>query len=245
MALSLIFNAFLGLPLDVHLYFRVGNKKAHGNLWVGLKCVFIFFKDFIYLFFREKGKEGQREGEKNQCVVAPHMPPFGDLAHKPGICSDWELNWWLFGSQAHAPSNEPYQPGLKCSFNTGCSSEPISEKRPASFTRSCLLTALGCWGKTVSVPAWLLAFWGGWRRMFGTLQSVCALLFTPSFLHEPQLLTWSSVPQSKPSLWPNPETSIALSVEEEPLLSCKSGKDTWRSTKAWKRLAVRLCSPTS
>ena len=25
---------------------------------------------FIYLFFRERGKEGEREGEKHQCMVA-------------------------------------------------------------------------------------------------------------------------------------------------------------------------------
>ena len=33
-----------------------------------------FLKDFIYLF-RERGREGEREGEKHQCVVAFHMAP--------------------------------------------------------------------------------------------------------------------------------------------------------------------------
>ena len=42
-------------------------------------------KDFM---FRERGKEGDREGEKHQCVVASHMPPTGDLAHNPGMCPD-------------------------------------------------------------------------------------------------------------------------------------------------------------
>ena len=32
------------------------------------------------LFFRERGREGEREGEKHQCVVASHAPPTGDLA---------------------------------------------------------------------------------------------------------------------------------------------------------------------
>ena len=36
--------------------------------------------------FRERGKEGEREGEEHQCVVASHAPPTGDLAHNPGIC---------------------------------------------------------------------------------------------------------------------------------------------------------------
>ena len=50
-----------------------------------------FFK--IYLFiFRERGREGEREGEKHQCVVASCAPPTGDLAHSPGMCLDWELN---------------------------------------------------------------------------------------------------------------------------------------------------------
>ena len=47
-----------------------------------------FFKKilFIYLFLeRGKGgsKEGGREGEKHQCVVASHVPPTGDLACNP------------------------------------------------------------------------------------------------------------------------------------------------------------------
>ena len=49
-----------------------------------------FLKDFIYLFL-ERG-EGEREGEKHQCVVASHAPTTGDLAHNPGMCPDWELN---------------------------------------------------------------------------------------------------------------------------------------------------------
>ena len=59
--------------------------------------LFIYFKDFIY-FLRE-GREGEREGEKHQCVVASHVAPTGDLAHNSGMCPDWESNWRPFGSQ--------------------------------------------------------------------------------------------------------------------------------------------------
>ena len=52
---------------------------------------FFLFKYFIYLFL-EKGREGEREGEKHQCVVASHMAPTGDLACNPGMWPDWELN---------------------------------------------------------------------------------------------------------------------------------------------------------
>ena len=36
----------------------------------------------------------------------------GDVAHNPGICPDWELNWQPFGSQAYAQSTELHQPGI-------------------------------------------------------------------------------------------------------------------------------------
>ena len=53
----------------------------------------IFFKkDFIYLFLR-RGKEGERKGEKHQCVLASHVSPTGDLALNLGMCPDWESNW--------------------------------------------------------------------------------------------------------------------------------------------------------
>ena len=52
--------------------------------------LFIFFKDFMYLFL-EKGKKGERRGEY-QCVTASHVPPTGDLACNPGVCPDWESN---------------------------------------------------------------------------------------------------------------------------------------------------------
>ena len=44
------------------------------------------------------GMEGEREGEKQQCVVAFRSPPTGDLARNPGMCPDWELNQWPFDS---------------------------------------------------------------------------------------------------------------------------------------------------
>ena len=55
-----------------------------------------FFK--ILFLFRERGREGEREGEKHQCVLASLMPPTGDLACNPGMCPDWESNGQPFGS---------------------------------------------------------------------------------------------------------------------------------------------------
>ena len=67
-----------------------------------------FFKDFIYLFL-ETGKEGEKEGEKHQCVVASSTSPTGDLARNPGMCPAWESNLRPFGSWAGVQSTEPYQ----------------------------------------------------------------------------------------------------------------------------------------
>ena len=61
-----------------------------------LNEIFLFFLKILFIYFREGG----REGEKHHCVVASHTPPTGDLAHKLGMCPDWESNQWPFGLQA-------------------------------------------------------------------------------------------------------------------------------------------------
>ena len=43
-------------------------------------------------------------------MVASHVPPTGDLAHNPGMCLDWELNWQPFSLQVGAQFTEPHQP---------------------------------------------------------------------------------------------------------------------------------------
>ena len=52
--------------------------------------LFIFLK--ILFIFRGRGREEEREGEKHQWVAASDAPPTGDLARKPGMGPDWELN---------------------------------------------------------------------------------------------------------------------------------------------------------
>ena len=72
---------------------------------------FSFFRFYLFIF-RERGKEGEREGEEHQCVVAFRASPTGDLAHNPGLCTNWESKRWPFGLQASAQSTEPHQPGF-------------------------------------------------------------------------------------------------------------------------------------
>ena len=58
-----------------------------------------FFLRFDLFIFRDRGREGEREGKKYQCMVASHTPSTGDLAHNSDMCPDWEWNWRPFGSQ--------------------------------------------------------------------------------------------------------------------------------------------------
>ena len=53
------------------------------NIYVVLAMCQAVFQHFaniiknIFIFdFRERGREGEKEGEKHQCVVASHMPPY-------------------------------------------------------------------------------------------------------------------------------------------------------------------------
>ena len=73
---------------------------------------FLFFKKYFIYLFLEREREGEREGNKHQCVVASLAPPTGDLAHNTGMCPDWELNQQPLDSQSNAQSTEPHQPGL-------------------------------------------------------------------------------------------------------------------------------------
>ena len=54
--------------------------------------IYLFFKDFIYLFL-DRGKEREKGKERNINVWLPLLcSPTGDLADNPGTCLDWESN---------------------------------------------------------------------------------------------------------------------------------------------------------
>ena len=61
--------------------------------------------------------------ERNVCkrwtgclLQAPNWGP----GQGPGLCPDWELNWWPFRSQAGTQSIEPHQPRLQMVFIHSC-----------------------------------------------------------------------------------------------------------------------------
>ena len=58
--------------MEMHAYFSNIFQEE-----IGFLHIYIYF----ILLFRQMGMEGEREGEKCQCVVASSMPPTGDLAH--------------------------------------------------------------------------------------------------------------------------------------------------------------------
>ena len=66
-----------------------------------------FLNDFIV--FRERGREGKREGARETSIGCLHMPPNGDLAHHPGMCPDWKLNPLAVRSPALDPLSHTSQ----------------------------------------------------------------------------------------------------------------------------------------
>ena len=66
---------------------------GYGSEWTWGRTLFIylFLKDFIYLFLGREDGRG-KEGKKDQCVVASLVALTGDLACSPGMCPDWESN---------------------------------------------------------------------------------------------------------------------------------------------------------
>ena len=82
---------------------------------------FFLKKDLVYLFFRQKGRERGREGEKHQCVVASSRTPYGRpglqprhvpwLGIKPAtLCfAVWHSIHWATSARASpAPSHRPH-----------------------------------------------------------------------------------------------------------------------------------------
>ena len=83
---------FLFLNLLLSFFWLCEEAKCiYLCLHLGWKSKKNFFLRF-YLFILERGKEGERKGEKHQCTVASCVPLVGDLACNPGMCPDWESN---------------------------------------------------------------------------------------------------------------------------------------------------------
>ena len=84
---------------------------------------FFFFKRFYLFIFRERGKEGEREGGKHQVQLLLAQPPQGTWPVTQAYACAW--NPRPPGSQTSTQSNEPHQPGLFVLLNL-LTSSPIS-----------------------------------------------------------------------------------------------------------------------
>ena len=65
--------------------------KISKSIKLLVKIKTVFLKKILLIYF-QRGREGEREGEKHQCTVASHASPTGYLACNPGMRSNWELN---------------------------------------------------------------------------------------------------------------------------------------------------------
>ena len=80
------------------------NNDLANSFIVFILFYFYFLKYFIYFIFTQRGREGEKEGEKHQCLAASRAPPTGDLVCNPSMCPDLKSNWQPFGLQACAQS---------------------------------------------------------------------------------------------------------------------------------------------
>ena len=78
------FIKFMVVKVDLHIEVVLHLLKSFPVTKILVLFIFIFY------FFLERGREGERE---TSSVVASHTSPTGDLAHDPGMCAEWELNW--------------------------------------------------------------------------------------------------------------------------------------------------------
>ena len=54
---------------------QINIENLNAGRKIGIHILINFFKRFYLFIFRERGREGEREGEKHQCVVASHVAP--------------------------------------------------------------------------------------------------------------------------------------------------------------------------
>ena len=74
----------------------------------------VFLKNILFIYFKEKGRKGEREGEKHRCARETsiscllHASQLG-ASPNPGTCPDWESNQRPFSLWDDAQPTEPLQ----------------------------------------------------------------------------------------------------------------------------------------
>ena len=97
-SLAIINNA--AINIGVLIFFQISISIS----------IFNFFLFLFFYLFLQRGREGEREGEKHQCVVASHITTTGDLAGNPGDPWVWRpaLDPLSHTSQGHFKFFEVY-----------------------------------------------------------------------------------------------------------------------------------------
>ena len=85
----MLVDSSINIPLQLYSIFPIQTNGAKNEI-IPKGSPYIFKRLFLFIC-REKGREGEREGEKHQ-LVAFHMSLTGDLAPNPGMCLDQEWN---------------------------------------------------------------------------------------------------------------------------------------------------------
>ena len=76
----------------------------------------MFLKKILFIYFRDRGRKKEREGEKHGCEREHQLLPLvcspaGDGTHNPGTYPDWELNWQPSALWDNAQPIEPHLSG--------------------------------------------------------------------------------------------------------------------------------------
>ena len=114
--------------------------------------------------------EGEREGEKHQCVVASLMPPTGDLARNPGTCPDWRRNQGPFSSQTlwftgwHSVHGATPARALYSEFKKPCSYTEAAQNRKQQTEGPPRGVPSTQWAHARSL---LSGEWGGFMQLWG------------------------------------------------------------------------------
>ena len=84
-------------PIFPVLYFTSPWLFITNNLWSSVPVPCNFLK--ILFIFRERGREGDREGGKRWCEKETSIGCLSNMSQpgNPGMCPDWELKWQPFG----------------------------------------------------------------------------------------------------------------------------------------------------
>ena len=106
-----------------------------------LMGIYFLKRFYLCMIFSKRGREGEREGEKHQCVVVSCEPSTGDLACNPDICPDWESNQWPFGSQAGTQFIEHTGQGGIYFFFYICKVQLYSDFRKWWLSKQCYIVA--------------------------------------------------------------------------------------------------------